>query len=370
MDLSETQYRIWKDIDLRALKIDDSFITNKWQIFPCLFFPTNRINIEDLILFAHQFCRYVEHFLQCEICGVRNGILIVLESLSHECRWIHRHGHKHSPNYRMFFSLACKVGHSFLSFSHLIIHSSHEFCCITSHDENFGMCHFLRVVVVKLPWSITKWFSVPDWLLGSVEKNFLMTRTNVLQHSPRSFVRLPWSIVRRTLRSPLLRRSNSVIIQFFWIFCWREIPRQPSFFTRLPWSSIFHNWYQWILISVMFLPRAHWNWRRHERRRPRNKIHHRSWFGCGSFFSWILLSSFCHCSGASCRAEMANAKQIQQMIPLITRETTFGQDVSQLVFGVGVFGLDLGIQIASIKQPIKCNTVSPGNMSQCKTLSF
>ena len=67
---------------------------------------------------------------------------------------------------------------------------------------------------------------------------------------------------------------------------------------------------------------------------------------------------------------MANAKQIQQMIPLITRETTFGQDVSQLVFGVGVFGLDLGIQIASIKQPIKCNTVSPGNMSQCKTLSF
>ena len=28
MDLSETQHRIRKDVDLRALKIDDSFVTN------------------------------------------------------------------------------------------------------------------------------------------------------------------------------------------------------------------------------------------------------------------------------------------------------------------------------------------------------
>ena len=45
-------------------------------------------------------------------------------------------------------------------------------------------------------------------------------------------------------------------------------------------------------------------------------------------------------------------QQAQQMIPFITRETTFGQDVSKLVFGVDVFDLDLGIQINSIKQPI------------------
>ena len=67
---------------------------------------------------------------------------------------------------------------------------------------------------------------------------------------------------------------------------------------------------------------------------------------------------------------MANAKQAQQMIPLITRETSFGQNVSKLVFGVDVFDLDLGIQINSIKQPIMCNSVSPGNMSHCRTLSF
>ena len=67
---------------------------------------------------------------------------------------------------------------------------------------------------------------------------------------------------------------------------------------------------------------------------------------------------------------MANVKQAQQMIPLITRETSFGQNVSKLVFGVDVLDLDLGIQINSIKQPIKSNSVSSGNVSHCWTPSF
>ena len=46
---------------------------------------------------------------------------------------------------------------------------------------------------------------------------------------------------------------------------------------------------------------------------------------------------------------MANVNQAQQMIPLITREASFGQNVSKLVFGVDVFDLDFGIQINSIK---------------------
>ena len=45
---------------------------------------------------------------------------------------------------------------------------------------------------------------------------------------------------------------------------------------------------------------------------------------CGTFFSWFLLSSFFHCSSASCRTEMADVDQIQQMIPLITCEIPFG----------------------------------------------
>ena len=67
---------------------------------------------------------------------------------------------------------------------------------------------------------------------------------------------------------------------------------------------------------------------------------------------------------------MTNVKQAQQMVPFITRETSFGQNVRKLAFGVDVFDLDFGIQINSIKQPIKCNSVSPVKMSHCRTPSF
>ena len=71
------------------------------------------------------------------------------------------------------------------------------------------------------PDLVTKCFSVPYGLRGSVEKNFLVIRSNFSYHSPRSFIRSPWSIVRRSLSFPLLRRPRTVIIQF-WIICWRE----------------------------------------------------------------------------------------------------------------------------------------------------
>ena len=67
---------------------------------------------------------------------------------------------------------------------------------------------------------------------------------------------------------------------------------------------------------------------------------------------------------------MANIKQIQQMVPFITREITFGQHVSKLVLGVDVFDLDFGVQINSIEQPIKSNSVGSGNMSHCWTSAF
>ena len=67
---------------------------------------------------------------------------------------------------------------------------------------------------------------------------------------------------------------------------------------------------------------------------------------------------------------MANVKQAQQMIPLITCEISFGQNVSKLVFGVDVLDLDLGIQINSIEQPIKSNSVGSGNVSHCRTSAF
>ena len=43
---------------------------------------------------------------------------------------------------------------------------------------------------------------------------------------------------------------------------------------------------------------------------------------------------------AAKRAEMANIEQTKKIIPLVTREITFGQDVCDLVFGVNVTNLD------------------------------
>ena len=67
---------------------------------------------------------------------------------------------------------------------------------------------------------------------------------------------------------------------------------------------------------------------------------------------------------------MANVKQIQQMIPLITCEITRGEHVCELVFGVDIFDLDFGIQINSIEQPIKSNSVGSGDVSHCRTSAF
>ena len=48
---------------------------------------------------------------------------------------------------------------------------------------------------------------------------------------------------------------------------------------------------------------------------------------------------------------MADIKQGQQMIPLVTCKIPLCQNVSELVLGVDVFDLDFGVQINSIEQP-------------------
>ena len=67
---------------------------------------------------------------------------------------------------------------------------------------------------------------------------------------------------------------------------------------------------------------------------------------------------------------MANVKPTQKTIPFITCEISLGQYVCELVCGVGVFDLDFGVQIDSIEQPIKSNSVGSGNMSHCGTPSL
>ena len=67
---------------------------------------------------------------------------------------------------------------------------------------------------------------------------------------------------------------------------------------------------------------------------------------------------------------MADVNQTPKMIPSITCEISLCQYVIELVFGVNVFDLDLGVQIDSIKQPIKSNSVVSENMSHCRASSL
>ena len=67
---------------------------------------------------------------------------------------------------------------------------------------------------------------------------------------------------------------------------------------------------------------------------------------------------------------MADVEQTHQMIPFITCEISLCRYVCELIFGVNVFDLDLGVQIDSIKQPIKSNSVGSANMSHCGASSF
>ena len=80
-------------------------------------------------------------------------------------------------------------------FSRLIIYFIHDcswfyrqfqFCFIVSHGGILRSCHVLRIDIIRLPWSITKCFSVPYGLRGSVENNFFVIRSNSSYHSKKS----------------------------------------------------------------------------------------------------------------------------------------------------------------------------------------
>ena len=46
---------------------------------------------------------------------------------------------------------------------------------------------------------------------------------------------------------------------------------------------------------------------------------------------------------------MADVEQMKKIVPFISCEITFGQNVCELMFGVNVPNLNLGVQIDSVK---------------------
>ena len=65
-----------------------------------------------------------------------------------------------------------------------------------------------------------------------------------------------------------------------------------------------------------------------------------------------------------------NVQQTKKITPLIARETAFRQQVCELAFGVNTFDLDLGVQVDSVEQPIKRNSVGYRHVSHHRTSSF
>ena len=79
----------------------------------------------------------------------------------------------------------------------------------------------------------------------------------------------------------------------------------------------------------------------------------------------------CDCARAMCRkmcvqqtgecmysgAEMANVEQLKKIVPFVTCEITFGQNVCELIFGINVSNLNFRIKINLVKQPIESNSV-------------
>ena len=67
---------------------------------------------------------------------------------------------------------------------------------------------------------------------------------------------------------------------------------------------------------------------------------------------------------------MAAVGLIKKIVPFVTCEITIGQNVCESMFGVNAPDLNLGIQISSVKQPIRSTSVVSGYMSHCGTSAF
>ena len=98
-----------------------------------------------------------------------------------------------------------------------------------------------------------------------------------------------------------------------------------------------------------------------------------------SFFSFLLLHPFRHRVGAAYQtgilsatsgAEMADVGQMKKIVPFVTCEVAFGQNVCQLMFGFFVSNLNFGIKTNSVKQPIQNNSVDSWHRSHCGTSVF
>ena len=70
-----------------------------------------------------------------------------------------------------------------------------------------------------------------------------------------------------------------------------------------------------------------------------------------------MQSDFLEFSAQQGRAEMDDVEQMKKIIPFVTCEITFGQNVCELMFGINASNLNFRIMINPVKQPIQRNSV-------------
>ena len=252
----------------------------------------------------------------------------------------------------MFFVISCNIHRRlFLSFPHLVNHPVQEWsgsqwrawsCFVVSNNDLLWPCFSWRDHN-GLPRFITKFFLDHNALLRSIVLGLLMKETwlGLVCFSPKSYNGLPRSIIHRFVSFPLLRRPSFVNVPP-WVAWWvrvfkadyNESHRSILFFSsRTPGALTF----------IAFLPRASWRRRWQSWRRHCNKAHQWPRLRCDSFFSWILLYSFCHLLSTAQTVELKRLTlntHNKQMIPFITCEVSLGENVCELVFDVNVFDLD------------------------------
>ena len=306
----------WEDIDFCALKIDNCFITNQWQLSPWMFFPMNLVHIEDLFLFRSPIVQ------RCRTFASRWDPWNSWWNFEYPWNsfpWMSPHSSSQPwtfPKLQIallqnlqrstFFSVGFALG--LLLCSQILLRHS-------AHDEIFGICLFVRVSTIRLPWFIMHHLSVPDAMRISVVKRFFTMRGKDLDIHTRSSPGLMKLKTTRPKASSLGEEPTSSLLCGLLIFHGSWLPYH--FFPML--NEVEDDTTEGIL-AVKFITGLDF------------AVTRSSPDPC-----W---ARFCHCSGASCRNEMADVKQADQMIPFITCEISLGQCVCELVFGVDLFDLD------------------------------
>ena len=106
---------------------------------------------------------------------------------------------------------------------------------------------------------------------------------------------------------------------------------------------------------------------------------HRLWFCHNSFFTLLFLHPLRHLFGAAnqagilgatSRVEMADVKQMKKIVPFVTCEIAFGQNVCEFMFGINVTDLNFTIKNNPVKQPIQSNSVGSWHVSHCGIPAF